>query len=728
MSPVLDNRVHTLYGHIGVVVGGEDYTDEYEGLSYDNVSPGGYGTCNFMVRHNPPDYGEAILITYDGSEVWTGTVANTPGVVNLGENEPVYEVIGEGPSKAEAAAQSSNFAMAFVDRDYGRWFQIDCKNWGGSYSAMKLDSDSNGHLRIGASDFSGLLYASDNWLIGDRIFGAEWDPKGEPGDPEYVPGTPRHLVESTATNDPTDFPYDEDIIYPVAPILWSAFYYVPNEGVTADKITAFTCKAAHNLNTPIMDARKIIDFEHPQETYNEDEELLPKYCWTKPSVAMWTEFYGLEGTPPCLFAGIYACDDPTELPVRSAKAMFNHPLCVHTFDPKDPKTADAIYLTFDPKETAFPPEGADTFEIDPEDGLGYWIDVNGDRMFSAEAENVDLTIPIDSKNMLVFYMAYRPIRVPVSHGLTDYDEDTGIWKRTNWAAINQVFLESGMYVQLSNCSVYCNGFFSNNVADALNRITPGDYPSFVVDDKTSIMVPPFTTRSAAIESLLGLYPRKVVWEYENAQALRVAEGSYGTITLNANEPGVSVKATIKKDSSGNTSGGTVGSMTVVYNDNNGPEDNRTIHAWTSKYITIDADGNPATPETISGYLDLSGTAHSGESAIGAAVSYIEEAGGGTIGTDGSSSGMQWEGTITLRAIYGAAALKSGYKVNCGPVEGALITAVNVDVDSETATLSLGGTGYQGRFNAVSGLGPNSATPFQHQQVEPFQIRNAARRS
>jgi hypothetical protein len=173
---------------------------------------------------------------------------------------------------------------------------------------------------------------------------------------------------------------------------------------------------------------------------------------------------------------------------------------------------------------------------------------------------------------------------------------------------------------------------------------------------------------------------------------------------------------------GITTGATVGGITVVYNSGHGSSDNHTLHAWTSKYITIDADGNPDTSETKSGFLDLSGTSHSGESAMGAALSYIEESGGSTTG-----GGMTWEGTITLRSIYGAALIQSGYDITCGDVRQATITNVSVDVDADTVTLSLGGTGYEGRFSPVAGLGPNSATPYQPQTLLPFQSKNEARR-
>ena len=724
--PTFSSRTHTLRGPqptgvgLRLIVAGMDRTDEYESLSFGNNSPGGYGPCQFLVRSNPPNFGDPINITVNGQEAWVGSVVNTPGVRYVGEHEPTYNVIGDGPGKQDAASQSSNFAMAFVDRNLSNWFQVDCKNWSESKSALQLDCAASDFLRIGGSDTKFLVAVEDK---PSKIYGFE-AAVGEPGDEGYVPAF------STATNDPSTFGWsDGDFPYP--PTLWAAFYYVPNQGVTADVITTFECDARWNLLTPLTDALTIPNWDAPipmSEPDSDPPRLLPERCWPPSTQNMWTGLYDAD-LPECLFGGIYAVDQPEELPVRDARAMYSHSSKLQLFN-KEGSTGEGERAAY--VEGGVKPEGGVARVEDPINSNNwYWIDDEGAPIYTVPPGSTHLTLSLPApKKMLVFYMAYRAVRYPKPCGLM-FDEDAegseegdAFYKFTTWAALNRIFLEGNMYIQLNNVSVYCNNFYGNNVSAALNLITPGDYPSFGVDSKTSIMVEPFTTRLGAVESLLQLLPQKVVWGYwHNKETLEAQMGNYGTIYLDASQPGVTVEATLKKADSGSSSE-TVGGMTVVYSKGHGSEDNRTIHAWTAQYVIIDADGviTEGFNEVKSGYLDLSGTAHSGESAVGAGISYIEESGGGS-----SEGGMQWEGSISLRSIYGAALLKAGFLVNCGDVEGALITSVSIDVDGDSVSLSLGGTGYQGRFDPAPGLGPGSATPFQTQVVLPLKSIGASRK-
>jgi hypothetical protein len=668
--------------------------------------------------------------------VWSGRVTNTPETRYIGEKEPTYEVIGEGIGKTDAESQSSDFAMAFVDKDLSKWNQIDCKNWSGSFTDYRLDCSSSDALRIGGGDFEKLTkHYTDPPFVANALGYKKGS--GVFGNPGYV------ADYFDSQNEP---PFFADSLFPLAPILWSAFYYVPNEGVTPDKITAIGFKATHNLlYTPTgtleagmydMPLMQVVDWANPQprllpEDPDDPHELgddiyYPAEYASCDSIDYWGTFHGMN-VPQCLFAGLYAIDEPEELPVRDATAMFTHSSKLYIWE-SHTNTAPGVKTPYDESGEGVQPPGG----VYPDDDPDYtgpppipqiWFDKDHKPLYSTAPVTVDFTespLGVPSKKMLVFYMAYKPIRVAVNNGVRWFgdivvsDELMGMYKRTQWSPRTQIFLKGGMFVDLANVAVYCNGFTGNDVAPACNMIKPGSYPSMIVDVETSIMVPPFTTRSAALESLFGLYPATTIWG-DWGIGLEAVIDRRGTIEFDASEPGVSVQAT-RKMVDGNVEGAVVGGMTVVYAKGHGSSDNRTIHAWTTKWISIDADGDPATPGTRSGYLDLSGASHSEESATGAAISYIAASGGKKTG-----GGMTWEGSITLRAIYGAAFTQAGYEVNCGDVFGALITSVSVDVDSETTTLSLGGTGYQGRYEPVRGLGPDSATPYQKLEVLPLNL-------
>ena len=692
--PTLDSRTHTLIGPQPTGQGlrlwcNGDRSDDYEALTFGNDSPGGFGPCRFLLRSNPPNFGDAIQITINGQLAWTGKVTNTPGITYYGEHEPTYEVIGNGPGKTEdATAQSSDFAMAFVDRNMSNWFSVDCANWVAPYDGFKLDCTSGDFLRISGGEFA----ADPMWDAGGMSGYTYVDENGAPVESNTAPS------------------YSEGD-FPLTPILWSAFYYMPNQGVTSDTVSMLSCSATYDTLCPSMDV-DIPDFGQMLPTYVADpitglptDVVNVPELWIPTNVKFLSDMVGM-GVPGCVWGGIYAVDTPEELPVRDSVVMFSHDAQVHLFS-LNAATAPAVAAEYVPGGVV--PPGGETYGPDPSDPTkNIWFGAGGVVINSTAAETVPLEIDCRGKKMLVFYMSYIPLRVPYPAGGGTFDDITKEWKSTGWMASNQYFLKSNSFIQLDNVSVYCNGFSGNDVSAALNLITPGTYPSFTVDSKTSIIVEPFTTKLGAVESLLQLYPAKTVWQYNAEAQLEVAVGSFGTITYDAAEPGVTVEATLKK-AADTVFSGIPASMTVVYSAGHGSSDNHTIHCWTAKSITIDADGDPATAGTKSGYLDLSGTSHSGESAMGAGISYIAEIGGSTI-----DNGMAYEGTISLKSIYGAALIMSGYQINCGAVVGALITSVGVDVSSDTVTLSLGGTGYENRFATSQG----QATPLQQRPALP----------
>jgi len=343
--------------------------------------------------------------------------------------------------------------------------------------------------------------------------------------------------------------------------------------------------------------------------------------------------------------------------------------------------------------------------------------------------------------MLVFYATYVVTQIP-HPGYDDFDPNDTLYKTFHaldpkkkiyeiiqtaprvhccWYGSNNVYTEGDQYIKLTNVKVLANNANDgeSGFRAALEAASGGgEIGSFTVIPDTSINIQPYATRLAAIQQLAGMVKEPVFWGWDPDFFF---VSSRGSISFDAEYPGVTVNAGIKND-------GTITRATVIYSDASNteaaPEDRRVLAAWvpTSKTFDVNGDGTIAGGENA-GLIDGSYILHSAAGAAAAAQSYIEERGITGAGT-GEPFIPQWEGTITLKGIATAAATKVATKVTCGAVGDAIITGVSVDVDSDTVTLSLGGTGYAGRFPGSPGQ-PNSASPSNAAAMRktlPYQTR------
>jgi len=710
--PTLDHTAHLLHGNITITIGGMDVTEYAEQVSLNTNTSGGFGSfsCKLRPPASPPAYEDTIVVS--GATSWQGVVTNSPDTPYLGQNES-YEVVGEGP--AREYGRESDFGIMLVDREVGNWKSIDCQSWDAA-PGFTLSGDNTKRLRVAGPDVDMLLedrsdadhpdahhyvayspaYAAGQMYAGNPV------PKPGATSLQRLPHKRGYKVLKRGT-------YAMDCPDPKP--LWFAHYYVVNDGLTPDTITKLRVRARWNLTTPLMDTLTEPNFREPIGPL--DPVTRHRFC-DYPSYNRWSWFYGSdapssdENYPPpaepmseppgCMFGGIYAVDSPEELPVKDPRAMFEHPALIHRFEPRT--------------QTAW----------------GEW-DEEGNLI--AEPEYVDLDLDVNpltpesgqgavaGRKMLVFYVSYKPVQRPYYYGyfydgpgVTFYenkpDGDTYVHDhliRNDWRGTTFVYVEPEQFIELTEVAVCGNGFSGNpDVGEALRIIFPtGDIDPLPIDPEASIIIEPFTTKLAAVEELVGMTSERVVWGFWEGGVLKVRRDHDGEISVDPSEPGVTLAATKKQD-------GVVETVTVVYTDGFGDTtEERVINAWVPQVVKVDREGQPATTGR-STVVDLSGKAHSADAAADAGVSVIDLRGQGT-----------WEGSIGLRSIAGAAAYRAGAIVSGGKCDGALVTSTNVDVDDDSVSLSLGGTGYVGRFPPKN-REPGSESPVQERTVMPFAIR------
>jgi hypothetical protein len=354
--------------------------------------------------------------------------------------------------------------------------------------------------------------------------------------------------------------------------------------------------------------------------------------------------------------------------------------------------------------------------------------------------------------MLIFYATYYPIQRPwcensfysspdpadgdsyegpITHDETGHHGAHDHKRRDDWYSRTSVYLEKEQFVELTDVTVCANGFLAGldkklDIGDALKIIFADNEPDveqFLIDASSSIRIDPFTTKLAAAEQLCSLWnPRndetaespasQICWGFwEDSQF--IAKEHMGHITIPPTIPGVTIDATRKQE-------GAIVTCTVVYTDKIGGDEDRVLNAWVPKKLTVDRTGEVVSSGDSTAVADASGLAHNENAAADNGVTTISKLAEGS-----------WEGTISLRSITGTevglpegtptAAIKAGNLLEGGvddELKGALVTSVSVDVDSDTVTLSLGGTGYIGRFPEKT---PGSATPIPERTVKRFNL-------
>ena len=465
---------------------------------------------------------------------------------------------------------------------------------------------------------------------------------------------------------PADADYAADC--PPAKILWSAHYYHIQDGLTADRITGLKAQARYDLRTPIEDAKTIDNLNDPQGAA--DPDYGHRFS-TYSTLNMWTEFYHLDAPPGSMWAAVYACDDPRDLPIKDPVAMLDDPHRLHLFEPRS-HTDPVVYA------------------VDDEGFIEY--DEMGHAVIATPAEEEAIDLTCDNK-FLVFYSSYVVIQLPVPfNALYDAGLDHLVW--SEWYALNTLYTESGQFCELRDVEILANGYpGGNDLAWAIGAVVGGgDISPVTLTGKPTLKIEPYTTKLAGIEQLVGMSPDPLYWGWDPDFFCTTDRGS---VSFDADIPGVTVAAAIKND-------GVIDTATVIYSDSTGElDDRRVLAAWVPYSLTFDMNGDGVTsPAEMSGLIDASRIACDADCAAEIAQSLIDQRGG---------HGPQWEGTITLLGYARAGATPVGSSVNCGDVSGGIVTSLSADVDGDSVTLSLGGTGFEDRFASSPGQ-PNSAVP------------------
>ena len=585
-----------------------------EGVNFSTSAWGGYGTCSYDLRPpaTPPSYGDLIVI---GDDLYRGKVVNVPEmlITSAAQDEEgivvvsgTYHVVCEGA--ARELGRDEAFAMAFRDRDLSEWQVSDCgEAWSTIGDGFQIGASLEGSIRLtGASPEELMTYTSP---LGGGHHYQTW----------YSNQPPASVA--------ADYPRGSSL--PV----WSASWYLIQDGLTEDRISMLLCDVEWNTLTPLQDALTVADLDNPEGP--PDPGHGNRFA-TYPDLNMWTEFYGM--TPPgCFYGGIYACDYPLELPVSDPLAMYSDPHCLHRFSTRTSGSIEGLELATDSR-------------------------------------------------LICVYSGYRPVRKPIWGG-EFYDEAHDHLVRINWNALNRYYAEAGCFIELTKVVVLANGFPKdcNDLAEVFPLLIEGaTCVSSPVSEESSIMVRPFTTRLAAIEDLLALTDQPRVWGcYEDD--LLVIDEDFGSVTFDPAKPGVSVNAQLAID-------GAVETCTVVYqpHESQGAVADRLGAAFVPHVTTV---GGAVAAER-NAFRDASGTAHSLAAAQMEGQDEIAKRGWET-----------WDGQIGLEDVPGGMAVRGGQKVTCGAAVDALVTGTSVDLDSKTATLTLGSYGYKPKFKFASAKRP-----------------------
>ncbi len=435
--------------------------------------------------------------------------------------------------------------------------------------------------------------------------------------------------------------------YPDPLPVWSAAWYHLQDGLTADRISSLKVRAAWDTRTPLQDALVVSDLDNPLGEPDPDHGY--RFA-TYPELSRWSAFYDMAASPGSFWGGIYCCEEDGELPLHDPVAMYTDSRRLHRFIP------------------------------------------------GQQSSGTDLDLPCDGK-LLCVYASYRPVRKPV--WLSEvYNEDHDHLMRADWYAANVYYAEPGSFIELTDVEVVCNEWEGDDLAPAFARIFPEctcDVQATPVDPEATIMVRPHTTRLATIEQLLALTDQPRVWGFYEDRVLRIRE-DFGDVSFDAEEPGVTVRAQLKVD-------GAVSTCTVLYQMGAPQEPSGSTLGVNAPFITTvnkkgesAVKGIPVVPGERNARIDVSATAGGLAAAQQQGLAEIVKLGY-----------QEWEGSVGLRSIWGAPAVRAGQVVSCGAAVGALITGTSVNVDADTVELTLGSHGYK-PSRGLAKLGPGAPAP------------------
>ncbi len=635
MTPTYDSIPHRLIGNFTI-----SGADAPENAQVTSNNAGGYGTCDWDQRTEPGiGAGDLVTAVSEGVHIFEGRVHSvTTGVGPV----QMYHVACLG--RYDDLRNNEAVQAVFVDRDLSQLQTADC-----GWSAWSEGS-------IAVDTTRGVMF---DW---PSVEG--WAPTLS-----YVTA-PKTSYDHTGNNLPPGWHKSD---FPDADAFWTAAYYKMAGG---QNVTRLSFHPGWYMRAKGLDALKTPDYDSPigpaDAKYG---HRFSKYH----NIETWTDFYGLAGTPPIFFAGVYACDDPEDLPTYNPQLMWKGGVGFRN--------------------------GAQRL---------FWVESNQEWTDYAAKVVVDC-----NHRLIVFYAGYLPVQLPRNQG-TKYSKAADHLVRTKWVAENQYFCPPGGYgmnqwIEFGQLQFYGMGYKSkDDGSDDLRDVFSILFPTSKCDSMpvpaspdettgllatTSIAIRQPTSELAAVPELLSLYPVPMCWGVWEDGVLEIVHdmGSVGV----GDEPGVDTTGASQ------TSDGALDYVLVDYQPIASYSDGTTLVIPQPLRIIVDANGEWAladpteafAPGLRIGYLDAT------QSAASPAAAALQ---GQLVAA--SRLPDQWTGIVRLEGIANASTWRPGKTLSAPGIDKALITQVQVDVTNDIVNLSLGSTGYYLRFPMFVPGKPLTANP------------------
>lgn len=445
------------------------------------------------------------------------------------------------------------------------------------------------------------------------------------------------------------------------PKLWSASFYDIGGGATAKRVTHIAFTAYWNLLHPAIDAMRTPDYDHPVG------EPDPKYGNRHngyPLINLWSGLLGID-PPDNAFAGVYVCDDPLDLPTDDPEAMAHDPHLIMRF------------------------EGQMLFA---DDRAKFKFDTDG--------------------RFVCFYAAYLPVRYPM-YELTRYDEDEDHLVCRGWWARTRLLACSGQFLWVKNVEVCAQGYKpkddgSDDLRDVLAILYPNvsapamKLPPSPTGSPRTIAFRSATTMLAAIVELLGMHPDQFSWGIWEGKQLLIEHPESAAGYSFSDEAGVDATGC------GVSNEGAVDLVQVAYSLPTHSYTDGKLRVNRTQLLVVDRFGSYEIvgPE----WEPAEGMRCAYENAVDRASSPKAAAAIGQ-GIAVERRPDQACGGFALYAITGASRVRTG-GIASGPgvPADARITGVAVSVDADTVSVTLGPSGYVGRFPQLVPGKPLSASP------------------